>query len=311
MPLGDLLMSPQGNTLNELIYYTPIFKVHLDIDLPFLEAFLDLEELTRQWINRTNHQLQIYINWYNTEYKTTYSGFRTVIFRCKECNAAVWGIRLYMHRCTTRMHYEEQRPPIHWNSKLPHHFEQNLLSDGEWREGGGWGVWSLERLEVHQLATAYVKQIMDLCGAKDLETLEEMHPILRCKICHPPDNLFYRWTCALTHKQSEKGAYMHDLEVAGVDVETQQHLEKEEVQAAIQVFGSSRFNHTSSPYVFCKLCKGDYISAWGMVVYHMEREHQVSSEDIRYGVHFSWKITTDFVYFDSTYMSRLLYFRDI
>ncbi|KAG7085345.1 hypothetical protein E1B28_002911 [Marasmius oreades] len=275
MPLGDLM--------------TPF-----QIDRPYLESLLDLEELTRQWISRKDDQLKTYLSWYNREYGTTYSDPKTVVFRCNQCNAVVWGVRIYVHGCTTHARYPKDpgHVPMYWKySKLHNPFGWEPLT------------WSLVCYEVHPSATEYAKQIIDLCGVKNLETLEEMRPLLECKACHAPHNAFYPWTRAFTHEDSsEAGTYMHDLRIAtDVDVETRRALEKDEVQEAFlklkRIDGSLH-----KRYVVCKLCKADHkntmgCSDWkGPLLNHMEEVHQISSADIRYGVHFSWNITA--VFFD-------------
>ncbi|KAG7085351.1 hypothetical protein E1B28_002917 [Marasmius oreades] len=311
IPLGDLLLSPDYHPMNEEIYNVPINRVLRIEFTDERQVQLCLEDVTQKWITRKGDQLKAYLNWYNAEYGTTYSDFKTVIFRCKECNAAVWGTRLYVHRCTTHTYLEDQRPPIHWKfSKLYNPFVEKPKSprwNQKWIEGGGCGVWSLECLDLHPLATEYTKQIMDLCGAKDLETLEEMHPLLECKTCRPPTKVFFRWTDALTH--SEEGADMHELGIADVDNETRRLLEHDEVETAIQKLMRSYRPHNH--VVICKLCRINHKKkttsscAWKKsfprhsFLHHMEKAHQVPRADMRYGVHFSWTITEDFVYFES------------
>ncbi|KAJ8085505.1 hypothetical protein PM082_004323 [Marasmius tenuissimus] len=258
IPWGDFILTPEAEALNDLIYHTAVDKpVAEDTLVRSLEG-IDLEGVATRWIR------QVYPE----------SESESRIFRCRSCSLALWGSKVYLHRCPHPTSTSTSTPMLPRGWKYAEYHNPFTAS---WVVSHGLHPWDPSRVEVHAEATEVVRKLMDACGVEEAEELAVKDPLVECELCSGSGLL--RWTEAITHALCHA---THTFTLQDVDQDQRSRFYDAKMR--------SESDTTSLADISCCLCQRStstlrHISGLS----HMQIAHELDPSEIIFGVHWTWK----------------------
>ncbi|KAK1219533.1 hypothetical protein PQX77_017721 [Marasmius sp. AFHP31] len=173
-PIGDFILSPQAQAINDLIWNTPREQ---EVTQPqFIRTLLhqtDFGVLIKEWKAGIHKQLK--------------ADPESAVFRCRHCREVLWVPRLYAHKCL--LSSVAPVAPLEWV-----HPEANFNPFVDFH----WSTWSSHLLEYSEPATSYRARVQEMCEAEDLRGVDEMDPLFACREC----SQVFGWTRAIAHQHN-------------------------------------------------------------------------------------------------------------
>ncbi|KAF9267024.1 hypothetical protein L218DRAFT_995925 [Marasmius fiardii PR-910] len=283
IPFVEFILTPEGKDfLNATLYASsdstvqPIHDQTENRKFSSIVLRLDLKRISKRWLADKEAALRAML-----EQKRC--SLSTAILKCKNCHDTLWVPRIYGHECRTPARSPStavQASRWSWPEYNP--FESRFQN---------YVVWDVENFEYDAARSAFVKQILDLCGASDLRELDAIDPLLECLDCPRGRTLghraFYRWQTAVTSHHRYKNAKTHTLSMT-IDPETRIRAEKMENEALAD---------TVFLRVDCKLCHSRSPPIQNMGQFgpfqplrqHMSSSHEVDEAVVQRGIHWTWR----------------------
>ncbi|KAL0575691.1 hypothetical protein V5O48_006279 [Marasmius crinis-equi] len=229
VPFPEFLLTPDAEPLIKLILDTSTEDALSDEAVQQLLPENDrLVELSKTYFSQWEQELQTRLE------KKTHRSIDQVIFRCKSCKLPFFAPALYLHDCYSSAH---TKPP-HPNWKWP---EYNPLTARLSR------LWNASRFEYDAPLTAFLNKMFDLCGATNIQSLNDIDPLLECFGCRKKGaRVFYRWDQAINDHLHCKSFKLHTLSTSSYDEDIRRLVEDEEYRK-VQARGMSEG-------IICKLC---------------------------------------------------------
>uniref|UniRef100_A0A0W0F6C9 F-box domain-containing protein n=1 Tax=Moniliophthora roreri TaxID=221103 RepID=A0A0W0F6C9_MONRR len=250
-PIGDFVLASDG--INKLLWSDPDQEVP---ESEFIKVLCtEMPHIAEAWIQKKEKELLK---------RVPEDGFPA--FTCTKCREVLWIPRVFVHNCCT--YYSASPVSASRDIGKKREVEFNPFVSLSWR------LWSSKCIEYDPRVAGYVKTMLELSGARDLEGLDTLDPLFECLDCGlgTVGRLFLRWSTVITaHPISG-----HRLSVTSFDDDLKE-----------RVMGLHMHPREPSHFVYlCRHCDHPPVSS---IRTHLKEKHNIPESQIRSG-DWGWKV---------------------